>query len=139
MAVKSLTPYLFFDGQADEAIALYQQALKADVETVMRWGDHGVDCADALKGRVMHAALNIGEATVLLSDGPDRVSGPDERRAAIAINVDDADEMRARFDALAEGGSVVEKIHDAFWGDRFGVVRDAFGVTWMFTSPIAKG
>jgi PhnB protein len=49
--------------------------------------------------------------------------------------MDDAEEMQSCFDALAEKGTVVEKIHDAFWGDAFGVVRDVYGVTWMFTCP----
>jgi uncharacterized glyoxalase superfamily protein PhnB len=32
--------------------------------------------------------------------------------------------------ATAAGAEVVVAPHDAFWGDRYGVLKDPFGVTW---------
>ena len=43
--------------------------------------------------------------------------------------------MKRKFDALADGGQVGMAIHDAFWGATFGLLRDAFGVRWMFVGP----
>ncbi|HUF49173.1 MAG TPA: VOC family protein [Vicinamibacterales bacterium] len=37
------------------------------------------------------------------------------------------------FAAMAEGGSVTMPLHDTFWGGRFGMLTDAFGIRWMFS------
>lgn len=139
MTVQKITPYFFFDGQADAAIELYGKALGARPEGVLRWGENPAMCPAGKEKHVMHAALHIGSALLMLSDSPEETPSPEQRRVAVAIEVDDPGEMQRQFDALSEGGKVMEKIHDAFWGDKFGVVRDRFGVTWMFTCPQKKG
>ncbi len=53
----------------------------------------------------------------------------------MTVNFDDAGEMARAFDALSQGGAVETAIHDAFWGDKFGALRDRFGISWMFTCP----
>ena len=44
MAIKQLNPYLNFNGTADKAIQLYQSALGAKVDNVMRFGDAAEAC-----------------------------------------------------------------------------------------------
>ncbi len=64
-----IQPYLMFDGRCDEAIAFYREALGAEVLMLMRFRDSPdpamapPDSAD----KVMHAALRIGETTILTS------------------------------------------------------------------------
>jgi hypothetical protein len=44
------------------------------------------------------------------------------------------------FEALAAGGGKISfPIHDTFWGSKFGMLTDAFGVSWMFNCEIKKG
>ncbi len=43
---------------------------------------------------------------------------------------DDA-ELRGFWDGLAAGGTVVEPLSTAPWGDSFGMVKDKFGVLWL--------
>lgn len=133
MSVKKMTPYLFFDGKAEEAIRHYEAALSARVEGLLRWGERPGDCPEGMKGRVMHAALHVGDALLMVSDGT--TGQPAPRGVSIAVEVDDFEDMSRRFDALAERGTVIEAIHDVFWGDKFGVVKDGYGVVWMFTCP----
>ena len=61
MPIKQLTPYLNFNGTAREAIKLYQAALGATLKA---------DPAPWEKdpSRVMHAELELGAGTVMLSD-----------------------------------------------------------------------
>ena len=66
-----IQPYLFFEGRADEAIEFYKKALGAKVEMLMRFKE-APDQSMISPGsgeKVMHAALKIGDATVLMSDG----------------------------------------------------------------------
>jgi PhnB protein len=43
------------------------------------------------------------------------------------------------FTALAKGGSITMPLQDTFWGARFGMVRDRFGITWMFNLDTSHG
>jgi len=70
-------PYLFFDGRCEEAVEFYRSALGAEVVMVMRFKDSPDPPPPGMvppgPEKVMHAALRVGDAMVLASDG--RCSG----------------------------------------------------------------
>ncbi len=41
--------------------------------------------------------------------------------------------MEKLFTALSQNGKVTMPPHDAFWGGRFGMLTDRFGVSWMLS------
>lgn len=134
--VTHIIPHLHFQGEASKAIELYQRALGAEVLACMKWSDMpgGAPPSAEDADKVMHAALQIGQAKLLLADRTSSSPKTGVGNGTIMIECADADELQRRFDALAEGGKVTMAIHDAFWGARFGMLDDAFGVTWMFHS-----
>ena len=138
MSIKRATPYLFFNGTAGEAIAHYTRALGAESEGVMSYADMPAEagtCAPEDRDRVMHASLRIGDAQVMLGDiRRDRPPLPARSNVDITLEFDDTTEQAEKFEALAAGGTVVMKLHDVFWGGKFGVLKDKFGIQWMFTS-----
>lgn len=85
-------------------------------------------------GRIGHAELMFGAATVMLSDefpelgfhGPDAES---TRSFVIHLHVDNADDAIDR--AVRAGARVVRPPKDEFYGERAGTVRDPFGYDWM--------
>jgi PhnB protein len=125
-------PYLFFDGRCDEAIAFYRRAIGAEVTMLMRFKD-SPDPAMAPPGgadKIMHAALRIGETTVLASDG--RCEGqPSFTGFALSVTATDETEAERLFGALSEGGQVRMPLATTFFSPRFGMLADRFGVTWM--------
>lgn len=135
MAITKLNPYLIFNGTAEKAIKLYENALGAMTENIMRFGDvdaPGMKVSPEHEGRVMHAVLRIGEGVVMVSDSmPDRPV-PTEGNVHVALHFTDAAEMAKKFDALAAGGKVTMPLQDTFWGATFGELTDAFRVQWMF-------
>ncbi|MPZ19088.1 MAG: VOC family protein [Luteitalea sp.] len=132
MSIQSATPYFILNGRVEQAISLYERALGARVETLQRFGDVDQSCPDAQKHRVMHAALRVGSALLMMSDGPGDGSLPDGGKVNVALDLDNPEEARRAFDQLAASGSVIEPIFDAPWGALFGVVRDEMGIHWMF-------
>jgi PhnB protein len=68
----SLNPYLFFDGNAREAVQFYEKALGGKVMGITTFGDMPADpnypLSDDMKNRVMHAHLKVGEADLMFSD-----------------------------------------------------------------------
>lgn len=140
MAIKQINPYLNYDGDAAQAIALYERALGAKVESLSRFADMpGSDAPAAAKDRVMHAVLRLGDGVIMLSDihpGMRHVPGSNQY---VCLELDDVADMAQKFDALAAGGKVSMPLADTFWGARFGMLVDAHGIQWMFSCATKKG
>lgn len=134
MTIKTATPYLILSGKAEQAIALYQSALGATVETKMRFGDMDPNCPAALKDNVMHALLRVGSASLMMSDGSGDGSTPrgGVNNVEVALDIDDAEEARRCFAALSAQGKVRQPLSPAPWGALFGALTDPFGIEWMF-------
>lgn len=108
----------------------------AQVDTLTRFGDvPGMDVPDESRSRVMHAMLIVGGGVVMLSDSMPGMPVGHGANTHVCLQFDDLNDMARKFDALAEGGTVTMALHDAFWGDRFGMLTDQFGICWMFTCP----
>ena len=136
MAITSCIPYLNFDGTAAEAAAFYVDALGAEVTTMMKFGDmeenpFGAKAAD----RVMHAELKLGQASVMVSDGPPSNEVPAQSNVHVSLNFDDLAQMKECWAKAVEGGTVAMELAPAFWGATFGMFKDKFGIHWMFNGP----
>jgi len=131
MTVKAATPYLILNGKADEAIEFYRTALGATTEALMRFGDVDGSCPVATRQRVMHCALRVGGALLMLSDGPGEGALPPTGIVSVALDFDEPAELRRMFEALSASGKVIENVLQAPWG-LFAALHDRFGVSWMF-------
>jgi PhnB protein len=140
MAIKKLNPYLNFNGTAAQAIKLYEKALGAKAENVMPWASApGQPPAPETKDRIMHAALNIGDGVVMVSDSQPGTPVAVGTNMHVTLDFDDPADMARRFDALSAGGKITMPLQDTFWGAKFGMVTDAYGVSWMFNCQTNKG
>ncbi len=128
--------YLFFDGRAEEAAEFYKTAVGAKVEGLMRFKDAPPDAGPGCgpgagqENKVMHMALQIGDTTVMGSDG--ECKGQAEFKGfALSITVANPAECDKTLNALAQGGQVMMPAAPTFFSERFGMVTDKFGITWM--------
>ena len=132
----SVQPYLFFDGKCDEALTFYKSAVGAEPKMLMRFKE-APDQSMVSPGsadKVMHAQVQIGDATVLMSDG--RCAGKtDFKGFALTISAKSENEADKTFDALAAGGQVTMPMSKTFFSQRFGMLTDKFGVQWMVIVP----
>jgi PhnB protein len=109
MTGTTITPYLFFGGRCEEALAFYRTALGAEIEMLMRFDESpeppppGVLPAGFEK-KVMHAAFRVRGIPLMASDGCDDTSKFDGFRLALAVP-SEVDARRA-FDALADGAAL---------------------------------
>jgi PhnB protein len=138
MAIKQLNPYLQFNGNASEAIELYQTALGAKVEARMTFADAPGMNQPEHPDRIMHSALRIGPNVLMVSDTmPNQPTTPGGL-VDVCLDFDDAADQAAKFEALAAGGKVTVPLQDTFWGARFGTLTDRFGVRWMFNCMLPQ-
>jgi PhnB protein len=131
-------PYLFFDGRCDEALDFYKKAIGADVKMVMRWKDSPDKsmCVPENAEKIMHAQFQVGDTTIMSSDG--RNTGkPKFEGFALSIAAKDEADADKKFSALAQGGEVRMPLGKTFFSPRFGMVADKFGVNWMIL--VAQG
>ena|ERR1700722_3336935 len=128
----SIQPYLMFNGRCEEAIEFYRRALGAEVTMLLRFKDAPDQsmCLPGSENKIMHANLQIGEATILASDGEcaGQMSFAGFSLSLTLKNVADADRL---FAALSDGGQVRMPLAKTFFSPRFGMVADRFGVSWM--------
>jgi PhnB protein len=86
-----------------------------------------------MAGKVGHAELDVGGATIMLSDEfPDvKAVGPRTLKGTsvqLAIYVDDVDKVVAK--AVRSGAKLRRAVADQFYGDRVGQIEDPFGHVW---------
>ncbi len=118
----SLTPHLVCDGAA-QAIDFYKKAFNA-VELARLPGPNG---------KLMHAAVRIGDSTLMLVDAFPEWNSLDPKAlngspVTVHLYVEDADATIAQ--AVAAGAKVTMPAADMFWGDRYGQIVDPFGHRW---------
>ncbi len=130
MAIHEMFTYLCVK-DAGKAIQFYKQAFGASEKFRLT----------EPSGRIGHAELLFGDATLMLADefpemgfhAPDP-DGP--RTFVIHLHVDNADHAIAR--ALSAGARPVRPAQDQFYGERSGTVRDPFGYDWMLGHSIEQ-
>ena len=136
-----LTPYLFFNGRCDEALAFYRQALGAEIVMLMRFREAPDPPPPGMlppgsEDKVMHSHARIGDAEFMASDG--NCSGqPGFQGFSLSLTLPTEADVDRAFAALAEQGRVDMPAGKTFWSPRFGMVTDRFGVQWMLTVPPA--
>jgi PhnB protein len=141
MAIKQLSPYLNFNGDAAKAAKLYESALGAKIENLSRFGDMpGANATPETKDRVLHGVLKLDNgANLMLSDIQPGMAHTPGTNVYVCLDFDDADDMTKKFEALAAGGNVTMPLNDTFWGAKFGMLVDAYGIRWMFNCEKKKG
>ena len=135
--MKAFTPYLNFNGDTREAMTFYAKCFDAQVN-IQTFGDVGMDQTEGSTDRTVHARLENGSAVLMASDtqaGQEVHRGDDYWVNAESETVE---EQAKAFAALSEGGKVLMELQDTFWGARFGMLKDKFGVNWMFNHELKK-
>lgn len=121
--MQKITPFLWFDDQAEEAMNFYTSIFKdSKMGSVTHYGEAG----PGAKGTVMSATFEIqGQEFIVLNGGPHF-----KFSSAISffVNCETQEEVDELWEKLSEGGKT----------NRCGWLDDKFGVTWQIV-PTALG
>lgn len=124
-----ITPYLWFDGQAEEAARFYA-ALFADsgIDDVTRYTEHGREVHGREPGSAMTVHFHLaGQAFVGLNGGP---QFPFTEAVSFMVTCETQAELDALWERLTEGGDPAAQ--------QCGWCKDRFGVSWQVV-PAALG
>ena len=118
MAIEQkITPYLWFDSNADEAVAFYLSVFKdSRIVTRSRYGDAG----PRPKGSTLAIAFRLeGQNFVAINGGPHFKLN---EAVSFYVNCETQEEIDRLWDKLLAGGG---QVHDCGW------LKDRYGLSWQ--------
>lgn len=126
-----LNPYIIFNGNCEEALKFYEKALGGEIGQISRYADAPDNQMGMDPQKIMHTHFNVnGNMLFMASDGPS--DSNDSGMVSLSLNFTDAGSIQGVFAALSDGGTVTMPLQDTFWGATFGMLKDQFGIKWMF-------
>jgi len=119
--MQKITPFLWFDNQAEEAAKFYTSIFKnSKIKSISRYGDAG----PGPKGQVMVVAFELaGQEFLALNGGPEFKF---TEAVSMMVNCETQEEVDYYWDKLSGGGQIVE----------CGWLKDKYGVPWQVTPVI---
>jgi predicted 3-demethylubiquinone-9 3-methyltransferase (glyoxalase superfamily) len=121
--MQKITPFLWFDGKAEEAMNFYVSVVKnSKVVSVSRYGEG----SPGQKGTVMSATFELaGQRFIALNGGPQFTFSP---AISFLINCETQEEVDQLWEKLSDGGKK----------ERCGWLKDKYGLSWQII-PSALG
>ena len=121
--------YVNYPGCCEEAFHFYERHLGARLTGMVR---HGAQSNPAIppdwSGKVMHARLELA-STVLM--GADIPKAEPMRSAYLTLSVDSEQEAERIYGVLTQGAEIFMKMEQTPFANRFAMLRDRFGTSWM--------
>jgi len=133
-----LTPYIHFQGNAEEAMKFYAEALGGEIIAISRYRDSPMPSDEDYKDKVIHGRLQFGDNVIMISDTFKGNTISTGGNIQLSVELTKEGQIDEIFKKLGEGGNVTMELQDTFWGARFGMLRDKFGVSWMLNYELKK-
>ncbi len=132
-----LAPYLTFGGTCEEAMTFYKDCLGGEFDSFnyFKDGPKEMGALPALDDKIMHMSLRFGDNTIMASDSMG--DAPAAGNITLNLALDDLEEIDGLFQKLSAGGRVTMPLENTFWGARFGMFTDKFGINWMLNCATA--
>ena len=128
--LQKITPFLWFDTQAEEAANFYVSIFKnSKIKTVTHYESEGAAISGREPGSVMTVAFGLeGQEFVALNGG-----SMFEITSALSfyVNCDTEQEIDHLWQKFSEGGTVLMQLNKYPFSEKFGWLRDKYGVTWQ--------
>lgn len=125
-----LAIYVNYPGNCEEAFQFYRDHLGATSDGIIRrHGDMPNPNVPAdWAGKVLHARLELGSMILMGADIPNAAP---MRSSYLTLFVDSEQEAERIYSVLAGNGEVFMKLEKTTFANRFAMLRDRFGTSWM--------
>lgn len=137
-----LHAYVFFQGNCQEALNFYAQALDGEIVEFHSYNENS-EFAKSLPtewhDKWMHASFKAGEIFFMAADVLSASAGEYGAEVnyptspiTLSLNFTSEEQEIEVFNQLATDGNVTMPLTDTFWGAKFGMLTNKFGIKWMF-------
>lgn len=130
----TISPYLNFNGNCEEAFLFYQSVFGGEFTFMGRFKDMPSEetLTEEQGNKIMHVSLPInGEIHLMGSDTMEKSETSVCSNISISINAASEEEAHNLFNGLSKGGKITMPLQKTFWGALFGMFTDTFGTNWM--------
>jgi predicted 3-demethylubiquinone-9 3-methyltransferase (glyoxalase superfamily) len=123
--MQKITPFLWFNNQAEEAVSFYASIFKnAKVHNETRYGKEGAEVSGRAQGSVMTISFELfGQQFIALNGGPMFNFTP---AISFIVNCETQEEVDHYWEKLSAGG---EK-------SRCGWLKDKYGISWQIVPTV---
>lgn len=121
--------YVNYRGTCEEAFRFYEKHLGGTITGIARHGEQpNPAIPDEWKDKVLHARIEIGSAVLMGADIP---QAEPMRSAYLTLTLDSEKQAERLYALLGEGGEIFMKMEKTHFANRFAMLRDRFGTSWM--------
>ena len=121
--------YVNYRGNCEQAFRFYEQQLGGKITGMIRHREQpNPNIPSDWNDKVLHARINIGTTTVMGADIP---SAEPMRSAYLTLSLEGEEEAERVYALLAAGGEIFMKMEKTPFANRFAMLRDRFGTSWM--------
>lgn len=120
--MQQITPFLWFNDQAEEAAEFYVSVFKnSRIKNIARYGEAGAEASGRAKGSVMTVSFELeGQEFIALNGGPVFTFSP---AVSFVVNCATQEELDNLWDRLSAGGPVEAQ--------QCGWLQDRYGLSWQ--------
>jgi PhnB protein len=121
--------YLNYRGNCEQAFLFYEQHLGGRITGITRHGEQPNPNIPAdWKEKVLHTRIEIGTMVLMGADIP---NAEPMRSAYLTLSLDREEDAERVYAVLKDGGEIFMKMEKTFFANRFAMLRDKFGTSWM--------
>lgn len=128
--MKTITPNLWFDRNAEEAVSFYTSLFSnSKINSMSRFGKEGFEYHQMPEGTVMTVGFELkGQKFVALNGGP---IFKFNESVSFFVYCESETEIENLYKKLSEGGSVNMPLDKYDWSEKYAWVKDKFGISWQ--------
>ena len=121
--------YVNYRGCCEEAFRLYAQHLGGRITGIAYHSEQPNPSLPPEWGpKVLHGRIEIGSTILMGADVP---HAEPMRSAYLTLTIDSEEEAERVYALLADGGEIFMKMERMPFANRFAMLRDRFGTSWM--------
>ncbi|MGV3489777.1 MAG: VOC family protein [Devosia sp.] len=132
MTVKT-TPHLNFRGDARAALQFYAGVFGGE-PVIVTYGDAGVPVGPEAAAEVLWGQVATPDGFAIMAyDVPAHLDwNQGQIPFFVSLRGEEAGEIERYWRGLAEGATIVQPLGASGWSKLYGMLKDRFGVTWVF-------
>jgi predicted 3-demethylubiquinone-9 3-methyltransferase (glyoxalase superfamily) len=128
MTKTTVSPFLMFEGQAEQAMTFYVSLFEdGRIIDIVRYGPQG----PGAEGSVTKASFSIAGQTILCIDSAMKHDFTFTPSVSLFVTCESEEQIRKLAAALAEGGAELMPLNNYGFSRQFAWVNDRFGVSWQ--------
>jgi predicted 3-demethylubiquinone-9 3-methyltransferase (glyoxalase superfamily) len=124
----SVTPFLMFDGKAEEAMNFYVSLIKnSSITGIKRYGPGEA----GTEGSVMQATFTLADQSFMCIDSPVKHAFSFTPAMSLFVECESEADIDRLFSELSKGGQILMPLGNYPFAKKFAWLSDRFGVSWQ--------